>query len=144
MKTLKTLTAALLIIFSSSAFANDNDDTKKSEKLLMDYTIKRYINAISHGEIKGIAEIFDNDVKMTTTRNNEIQSYGKSDILGALKFTENAEQNCSTDYKFLEMNPTQAVVKVNMKYEGFSKVNVISLANTAKGWRITNISTSIN
>ncbi|WP_242691448.1 nuclear transport factor 2 family protein [Desertivirga arenae] len=144
MKTLKTLTTALLIILTANAFANDNDDTKKSEKLLMDYTIKRYINAISHGEVKGIAEIFDNDVKMTTTRNNEILNYGKSDILWSLKFTQDAEQNCTTDYKFLEMNPTQAVVKVTMKYEGFNKVNVVSLANTAKGWRITNISTSIN
>ena len=141
MKTLKTLTAALLIILTSSAFAND--DAKK-EKLMMDYTIKRYIDAISLGQVKGVSEIFDRNVKMTTTRNKEIVNYDKSDILWALKFNQNVEQNCTIDYKFLEMDPSLATVKVTMKYEGFSKINVISMANTTKGWRITNISTSFN
>jgi len=141
MKTLKTLTAALLIILTSSAFANDET---KSEKLMMDYTVKRYIDAITHGQVKGISEIFDKDVKMTTTRNKEIVNYEKSDILWALKYTKNAEQNCTTDYKFLEINPTQAIVKVSMNYEGFTKVNIASMANTAKGWKITNIATCFN
>jgi hypothetical protein len=44
MKTLKTLTAAILIILSTSAFAAKKNN---NEKLLVDYTIKKFVNAVS-------------------------------------------------------------------------------------------------
>jgi len=141
MKTLKNLTAAFLIILTASSFANEKS---KSEKLLMDYTIKRYADALGHGQIKGISEIFDRNVKMTTTIHKKIVNYDKGDILLSLKYIQNVEQNCETTYTMIEKTQTQALAKVTLNYDSFSKVNYISLANTAKGWRITNISVVVN
>ena len=139
MKTLKTLAAALLMFLSFSSFAADET---KSEKLLMDYTVKIYIDAVSHGKMKGLSQVLDSDAKFTFTRNNEIYNYGKRDYLEFLKSTENIEQNCVTKSSIIDLNSTQSIVKVMMQYEGFTKIVHISLAKTSEGWKITNISNS--
>lgn len=141
MKTLKTLTAALLVILSTSAFANKK---KNNEKLLVDYTIKRFVSAVSYGDVKGISNIFDKDAQMTTAFKKEVVNYNKAEILTSIKFLQNVKQNCQTEYQMIERTPTQALAKVSMNYDGFSKVNYISLANTTEGWKITHIATSIN
>ncbi|WP_242689227.1 nuclear transport factor 2 family protein [Pedobacter sp. SYSU D00535] len=139
MKTLKTFAAALLMALSFSVFASDEPN---NQKLSMDYAVKAYIDAVSHGKIKGLSEVLDNDVKFTVTRGENIINYSKSEMLNSMKGSQNLEQNCQTDYSVMELNGTQAVVKVTMKYEAFSKVNIVTLANTTKGWKITNVSSS--
>jgi len=141
MKTLKSLAAALLIFLSVSAFANDDS---KNQKLQMDYALKTYIDAISNGNIKGLPEVLDSDVKFTITRGEQIVSYSKSEMLSSLKTTQNIQQNCVTDYTIIDQNPAQAVVKVTMKYAEFSKVNFVTMTNTTRGWKITNVSSSFN
>lgn len=140
MKTLKTFTAALLMVLSFSAFA---DDDKNSEKLKMNYALKTYIDAVAHGKIQNLPEVLDKDIKFTTTRGEQIINHKKSEMLNALKHNENVEQNCTTEFSIIESNPTISVVKVVMKYQDFSKVTYLNLANTTKGWKITNVSTSI-
>lgn len=137
MKTLKTLTATLLIILSFSAFA---DDTSNNEKLNMNYALKTYVDAVAHGKIKGLEDVLDQNVKFTTTRGSQIINISKAQMLSSLKNTQNVEQNCTTDFSLIESNPTLTIVKVIMKYEGFSKVTYLSMVNTTKGWKITNVS----
>ena len=137
MKTLKTLTAALLIVLTGSAFAND--DVKKA-KLQLDYTVNTFIDAVSHGKINDLTEVLDSDVKLTFTRANKIYNYNKAEILRSIKPLKNIEQNCSTDFSIIEVNPNQAIAKVTMKYNGFSKISLVNMVNSKTGWKITNIS----
>jgi hypothetical protein len=139
MKTLKTLTAALLIALTSSAFAAD--DIKK-EKLQLNYTVQTFIDAVSHGKINDLSEVLDSDVKLTFTRANKIYNYNKAEILRSFKPLKNIEQNCNTDFSIIEVNPNQAIAKITMNYNGFSKVSLINMANSKTGWKITNISNS--
>ena len=140
MKTLKTITAAFLMVLSFSAFA---DDDKNSEKLQMNYALKTYIDAVAHGKIQNLPEVLDKDIKFTTTRGERIINHKKSEMLNVMKHNENVEQNCTTEFSIIESNPTISVVKVVMKYQDFSKVTYLNLANTTKGWKITNVSSSI-
>lgn len=140
MKTLKTLTAALLITLSFSAFAADGS---KAEKLEMDYALKTYIDALTKGKISPLAEVLDKDVKFTTTRGAKIFNHTKIDMLNSLMGSDNVVQNCATEFSIVESTPTISVVKVIMKYNGFSKISYLNLANTTKGWKITNVSISI-
>ncbi|HEY0053932.1 MAG TPA: nuclear transport factor 2 family protein [Pedobacter sp.] len=139
MKTLQILTASLIMFFSLNSFAADD---LKSERLKMNYTIQTYIDATSYGKVKDIASILDYDVKYTITRGMEIKNFGKTEILTQLSHTKNVEQNCVTEYTVLEQTSNQSIVKVSMKYEGFTKVDLVSMSNTSKGWKITNISSS--
>ncbi|MFA6945032.1 MAG: nuclear transport factor 2 family protein [Pedobacter sp.] len=139
MKTLKTITAALLIVLSTSAFAKD--DTK-IEKLNINYALKAYIDAVAHGKIDGLNDVMDKDVKFTSTRGQQIINHDKDQMLKSLKHLQNVEQNCSTEFSIIESTPTQSVVKVTMKYDGFSKINYLSMSNTGKGWKIISVATS--
>jgi hypothetical protein len=141
MKTLKFLTAAFLMVVSFSAFAADGS---KSEKLELSYTLKTYIAAVTQGKIAALPEVLDSNIKFTTTRGATIVNQGRTEMLNTLKFSENIVQNCTTEYTVVESNPTMSVVKLTMKYDTFSKVEFISLANTTKGWKITSVSTSFN
>ncbi len=139
MKTLRNIAAALLIAFALPSFASDG--TAK-EKLEMNYALKTYIEAVTDGKIAGLPEVLDKNVKFTSTRGENIISHGRSEMLNALKSTENVKQNCLTQFSVVESTPSASIVKVTMKYDGFSKVSYLNLANTTKGWKITSVSTS--
>ncbi|MGV3686410.1 MAG: nuclear transport factor 2 family protein [Daejeonella sp.] len=139
MKTLKSIAAALLIAFSLSSFAADG--TAK-EKLEMNYALKTYIEAVTVGKITALPEVLDKNVKFTSTRGENIISHNRSEMLNVLKTTENVKQNCVTEFSVIESTPSASVVKVTMKYDNFSKVSYLNLANTTKGWKITSVSTS--
>ena len=139
MKTLKSITAAFLIVLSTSAFAKD--DTKL-EKLNINYALKTYVNAVTHGKIEGLADVMDKEVKFTTTRGQQIINHDKNEMLESLKNTQNVEQNCLTSFSIVESTPTQSVVKVTMKYDDFSKISYLTMANTGKGWKIVSVSSS--
>ncbi|MEJ7693910.1 hypothetical protein [Daejeonella sp.] len=139
MKTLKTIAATLLIAFSFSSFAADG--TAK-EKLEMNYALKTYIAAVTEGRIAPLPEVLDKEVKFTSTRGEKIISHNKIQMLNTLKVSENVKQNCSTSFSVVEGTPTFSVVKVTMKYDNFSRVSYLNLANTGNGWKITSVSTS--
>ncbi len=141
MKTLKSIAAALLIAFSLSSASFAADGTAK-EKLEMNYALKTYIEAVTDGKIAALPEVLDKNVKFTSTRGENIISHGKSEMLTALKSTENVKQNCLTQFSVVESTPSASIVKVTMKYDGFSKVSYLNLSNTTKGWKITSVSTS--
>ncbi len=140
MKTLKSLGAGLLMVLSFSAFATDGS---KSEKLDMNYAAKAYIDAIAHGKINGLPEVLDKEIKFTTTHREKIVNHDKAALLKSLEGIKNVEQDCTTQYSVVEATPTLSIVKVVMNYGDFSRITYLSLANTTKGWKITNVSTSI-
>lgn len=124
---------------SVSAFA---EDEKSSEKLRMDYTVKTYIDAVTLGKVSDLASVLESDAKFTLTQGERIVKFSRYETLNWMKSSEGIRQNCSTDFKIIEMDASQAVVKITMTYDTFLKVNLLSLANTKKGWKITNVSTS--
>lgn len=137
MKTLKAILTVVSMVFCFSSFAEDVPGT---QKLSMDYALKTYIDAISTGKLKGLSEILDNEVKFTVTRGEVIVNYTRNEMLNSLKQSENIIQNCVTEHTIVEQNPTQAIVKVSMKYDAFSKINYVTMAQTSKGWKITSVS----
>jgi len=137
----KTLIATLLILLSGRTFASEDIS---AEKLTMDHVLQTYINAVTHGQITGLSDVLENSVKFTTTRGAKIINNSKSEMLTALTRTSNINQNCITEHSVIEQTSTQAVIKVSMKYEDFTRVNVINLAKAGKRWKITNVSTSFN
>ncbi len=137
MKTLKSLLATALIAISLSSFAGEDP---KSQKLTMDYALQTYIEAITSGKVKAFAEILDSDVKFTVNRGKKIINYSRSEMLSMMKSTENISQNCVTEHSIVQQSTTQAIVKVTMKYDSFSRINYVTMAETNKGWKITNVS----
>ncbi len=56
-----------------------------------------------------------------------------------LKAGKNVEQACTTSTRVVENNAYMAVVKVDMKFDQFTRSNYVTLVNTGNGWKITNV-----
>ncbi|WP_374163707.1 nuclear transport factor 2 family protein [Arcticibacter sp. MXS-1] len=142
MKALKTIVLAFCIVFSFNTFAKN--DGSKEQKLSMNYAVQTYIDAMTLGKIKDLTEVLDNEVKFTVTQGQNIVNYSRNQMLAVLKNSENLEQNCKTNFTVVEQNDAQSIVKVTLSYDGFNKVNYVTISNTNQGWKITNVSTMFN
>jgi len=136
MKTIKTIAAALLLVVTfGAAKANPIDN----EILTVNHAVNTYVNAMTHGQVADLANVIDANAKFTMLRGKKMLSFNKAEILGSVQENENVEQDCKTTTTVRESNSDLTVVKVDMKYAGFTRSNYVTLANTADGWKITNV-----
>lgn len=135
MKTLKSIAMGLILLLSFGA-AKAAD---KTDKLTKNYALNTYIDAISHGKLQGFSDILDTDVKFSMMRGTQMVKYTKDEMMEFMKGIQNVEQACTISTSDVENNDNLCVVKVNMKYKDFVRSNYVTMANTGKGWKITNV-----
>lgn len=137
MKTLKSIALGLALL-ATVATANA---AVKPEKLTKNHAIETYVDAVSHGKLAGINDVLDDDVKFSMMRGKEVMNFDKSEMVKYLKNSENVEQACTVTTSEVESNDMMAVVKVDMKFDGFTRSNFVTISNTGEGWKITNVHT---
>jgi hypothetical protein len=136
MKTLKSITIALaLIVTCSFVKANDVPETN----LTKTHAINTYLDAMTRGKIDGLSQVVDQSAKFNILRGKSILSYTKKEMTDYLKNEKNIEQVCTTSTEIVENNTDMAVIKVDMKFENFTRSNYVTVANTGSGWKITNV-----
>lgn len=136
MKTLKTLTAAVALVLTCS-FAKAND--VPAVNLTRVHAINTYLDAMTRGKIADLSQVVDESAKFSILRGKSIMSFDKKQMTDYLKDQKNIEQTCTTNTEVVESNSHIAVVKVDMKYNGFIRSNYVTIANTGNGWKITNV-----
>lgn len=137
MKTLKSIILGLaLIIVCGVAKANVNYE---GENLTKNYAINTYVDAITRGKSQGLNDVLDQTAKFTMLRGKKLLSFTKSEMMESVKGNKNVEQQCTTSTSIVESNSDLAVVKVDMQFDGFVRSNYVTIANTGKGWKITNV-----
>ncbi|WPU93405.1 nuclear transport factor 2 family protein [Mucilaginibacter sabulilitoris] len=137
MKTLKSIVLGLaLLIVCGVAKANIYTD---GENLTQDYAISTYIDAMTHGKLKGLNEVLDSDVKFSMLRGKTVLNFTRNEMLESLNASKNVEQECTTTTSVVESNEAMAVIKVDMQFQGFLRSNMVTVTNTGKGWKITNV-----
>lgn len=136
MKTLKIfLLTALLIATNLVA----NATTKP--KTTLAFAIEAYLKMVNSGDASDYATVLAYDVKFNSSRNGKLISHGKTEELDFIRRVGDVKQNCKTEYETVSANDTFCVIKVKMAYDGFTKVNMVSLANNSRGWQITDVTT---
>jgi hypothetical protein len=134
MKTLKSIFAALaLIIVCGVAKAAEGDN------LTRNFAINTYIDAMTRGKVQGLGDAVDQSAKFSLLRGKNVLSFTKAEMIESVKANKNTEQNCTTSTTIMESNSDLAVVKVDMQFDGFVRTNYVTVANTGKGWKITNV-----
>ncbi len=138
MKTLKTTILGLVTLLTFGA-ANATSVKTENEKATVKYVISTYLNAIAHGQNAGLKDIIDNNATFSMVRGKQMVNYNKSEALAFFKDTENIEQNCKVTSSVNVSNTDMTVVRVDMKYDGFTRTNYVTVTNTSEGWKITNV-----
>jgi murein endopeptidase len=136
MKTLKSIALGFALL-ATVCVAKAAD--KPAERLSKNYAINTYIDAMSRGKLQGMNEVLDATAKFSMLRGTKMLSYGKTEMLDFLKGSQNVEQTCTVSTSVVENNNDVSVVKVDMKYDGFTRSNYVTVANTGEGWKITNV-----
>lgn len=134
-RNLTTMATVVMMVLSLSSFANGkvNPSTNNSSKAIL----ASYIDASVLGKQNIVKEMLTDDFEFVNTSSKTKAT--KKEYSEFLKNTDNLTYNCGTSYEILDQSGNAAIAKLTMKFENFTRVDIINMSNTAKGWHINRI-----
>ncbi|MBW4888156.1 nuclear transport factor 2 family protein [Mucilaginibacter sp. HMF5004] len=136
MKNAVTLTMALvMLIFSNTQARKATTD----DMLTINYDLNTYLNAVGRGRIEGLSKILADDLKCTIKYTGKSYIVGKEELLKYYKSVENIAQECLINTSVINKTPDVTIARIEMKYSTFKRINFVTMVNSEKGWKITNI-----
>ena len=138
MKTLKSILLGLTLLVASTVA---NAKTLPAVALTKNDVLNSYVNAVVHGKIEGVENIFDKNLKFVMYRNDKEFNLNKAELLESLKASENVEQKCTYTTSIVSDKDSKMVVKLIMKYEGYVRTNTITISQKNDDFQITRIET---
>lgn len=135
MKTLvKTFAAAALIAVSTFTMAAVNPG-KTLNLSTADLAIDSYVSVMTEGISGGVEQLFASDfsqkIQGETRRTNT-----RSEVVSFLKKQKGEKLNCSTNTEILEESENYMVARITMKFETFTKTDLVTLVNEAGSWKV--------
>ena len=136
MKTLKSILLGIALLAVGSAVKANNTN---NDELTKTHAINTYVDAMTRGKLQGLNDVLDKSVQFSMLRGKTVLSFSRKEMLDYFQSNKNTEQTCTTSTSIIESDANVAVVKVDMKYDGFVRSNYVTIANTGNGWKITNV-----
>lgn len=140
MKSSIKLFLAAIMFISATAFASA--ETRTLNKVATASTIDRYIDANTKGNTAYLTTLFSPDLNYQVNNRGKVVVHEREHLIHLLQGQKNIKQNCSTSYTLIDQNDHNAIAKIEMKYEGFTKVDYVSLINDGKYWKINSVITT--
>ena len=143
MKILKTiiLGTALMALFGTAGAAKF---TRNVPPLSLEDVLKTYVEATTQGNVVGFEKILSNNVTFTTTRNDNVITLKKEDVLNNLKANAGIKQDCTTTTTLLTATRESTVYEIDVKYADYVRADYITIVgNDESGWKITKVNTTI-
>lgn len=138
MKKLKSIILGLALLAVCGA-ANATTTATENDNLTATHAVNTYVDAMTRGRISGLNEVLDSSVKFNMLRGKKMLSFSKKEMMDFFKGDKNVEQACTTSTSVVESNADIKVIKVDMKFDSFTRSNYVTVANTGDGWKITNV-----
>jgi Putative lumazine-binding len=139
MKTLKAMMMGLaLLVFCGVA----NAGVRVSHNPTKDEVVDTYVNAVTHGDLKGLDDAIDDDAQFNTKRGDNVNTLTKDQLLDALKADAGIRQDCKCTATVLQDMDDTFIKKVEMNYGDFTRTDVVTAQRTGYGWKITKVETS--
>jgi hypothetical protein len=136
----KTFAAAALIAVSTFAMAADKP-VSKSEKITVnlstaDFALEHYVAVTTEGESAGVEQIFAADFNQKIQASNA-QNHSRSAIVKLLKKQKGEKLNCAVSTDIIEESADYMVAKVTLKFENFTKTDLVTLVREGNGWKVS-------
>jgi hypothetical protein len=130
---------SMLIVCGASKAASNTFHGKLTKTDVLNI----YMNAVIHGKIEALEKVLAEDVQYNTIRGEKTITTNKKQMLAALKASENIEQLCKSSTITVVDNDEYLIVKLDMKYDDFTRTHVITIMNNGYGWEITKVIASV-
>ncbi|WP_426790648.1 nuclear transport factor 2 family protein [Sphingobacterium sp. WOUb80] len=141
MKTLvKTFTAAALIAVSTFAMAAEGPGAKTAKANVnlstADLALDHYVAVTTEGESAGVEQLFAEDFNQKIQASNA-QSHSRSAVVKLLKKQKGEKLNCTVSTDILEESADYMVAKVTLKFENFTKTDLVTLERVGNDWKVS-------
>ena len=118
---------------SKSAKANVNLSTA-------DFALEHYVAVTTEGESSGVEQLFAEDFNQKIQTSNA-QSHSREAVIKSLKKQKGEKLNCVVSTDIIEESADYRIAKVTLKFEDFTKTDLVTLVREGNDWKV---STSIN
>ncbi|HBI90759.1 MAG TPA: hypothetical protein DDY75_23345 [Sphingobacterium sp.] len=141
MKTLvKTFTVAALMAVSTFAMAAEGPGSKSNPVSVnlstADFALEHYVAVITEGESAGIEQLFAEDFNLKV-QTGTLKSYSRYEVVKSLKKQKNIHLNCAVSTDVVEQSTDYMVARVILKFENFTKTDLVTLVREGKDWRVS-------
>lgn len=132
MKTLKLTIAVLAFLFLG---VTANAASKKIDKTDV---VNIYIDAVANGKTQSLDQVLDSEMQFQTKRGDNLTTIDKNTFLDFLKKNGSGAAPVNTSTTVIQDDDNMQKIKVDFKYDGYMRSDVLTLSRTT-GWVITNV-----
>lgn len=137
----KTFAAAALIAvstFNMAAAKPAGDNSTKSTVNLStaDLAIDHYVAVMTEGQSAGVEQLFTSDFSQKVHASND-QTNSRSEVISFLKKQKGEQLNCKTSTTIVEQSSDYMLAKVTMQFDGFTKIDLVTLVNDGGNWKVS-------
>jgi hypothetical protein len=136
----KTFAAATLIAVSTFAMAAEGPGAKTTKANVnlsaADLALDHYVAVTTAGESAGLEQLFAEDFNQKIQASNA-QSNSRSEVVKSLKKQKGEKLNCTVSTDVVEESADYMVAKVMLKFENFTKTDLVTLQREGNAWKVS-------
>ncbi|GAA4168198.1 nuclear transport factor 2 family protein [Sphingobacterium ginsenosidimutans] len=136
----KIFAAAALIAVSTFAMAAEGPGSKSAKANVnlskADLALDHYVAVTTEGESAGVEQLFAEDFSQKVQASNA-QTHSRSALIKSLKKQKGEKLNCTVTNDIIEESADYMVAKVTMKFENFTKTDLVTLVREGNNWKVS-------
>ncbi|RKO72583.1 hypothetical protein D7322_07255 [Sphingobacterium puteale] len=133
----KTFAAAALIAVSTFTMAAEGSGSKSVKANVnlstADFALDHYVAITTEGESAGVEQLFAKDFsqKANATTNSRYE------IIKFFKKQKGEKLNCAVSTDIIEESADYMIAKVTLKFENFTKTDLVTLVREGNDWKVS-------
>jgi hypothetical protein len=136
----KTFAAAALFAVSTFAMAAEGPGSKTAKANVnlstADFALEHYVAVTTAGESAGVEQLFAADFNQKIQATNA-QSNSRGEVVKSLKKQKGEKLNCTVSTDIIEESADYMVAKVTLKFENFTKTDLVTLERVGNDWKVS-------
>ncbi len=100
-----------------------------------DLALDDYVAITTEGESAGVEQLFAEDFNQKIQASNT-QSNSRSEVVKSLKKQKGEKLNCTVSTDIIEESADYMVAKVTLKFENFTKTDLVTLEREGNNWKV--------
>jgi hypothetical protein len=136
----KIFAAAALIAVSTFAMAAEGPGAKATKANInlstADFALEHYVAVTTAGESAGVEQLFAADFNQKIQTTNAL-SNSRSEVVKAWKKQKGEKLNCRVSTDILEESADYMIAKVTLKFDNFTKTDLVTLERVDNDWKVS-------
>ena len=101
-----------------------------------DLAIDHYVAVMTEGQSAGVEQLFTSDFSQKIHASND-ETNSRSSVISFLKKQKGEQLNCKTNTTIVQQSADYMLAKVTMQFDGFTKIDLVTLVNDGGKWKVS-------